>query len=131
VIEDSNSDGPACLDHLAGHRPVFGGGGRISGWVVVNQHDGGRFSDNGRAKYLARVNQRRVEDPPRHRHVVQDPVLAIQEEGMELLVGKIPEAWRHEGEYIGGPTDPGARRQPFVPGAAPEFQGGEMAGRSG
>jgi hypothetical protein len=91
VVQDRNAYGPARRDELLGDGTILSAGRRISRRMVVNEDDSGGALYDGGSEHLPGVNQGRVEDAAGHENGPEDPMLGIQEKGVEFLLPEVPQ----------------------------------------
>ena len=86
VVDDGDSYRAADGGQLFCDGAIFGGGGGISGGVVVDQDDGCGTLGDGGAKYFAGVDEGSIQDAPGNEDLPDHAVTGRQKESVKLLL---------------------------------------------
>ena len=78
MVKDANTEDLCRLCQSIGALAVLPRWSRISGWMVVQEDDGGRVLQDGRLENLPRVHNRGGEASHADRMVADGPVLAVE-----------------------------------------------------
>jgi hypothetical protein len=81
-----------CLHELLRDYPVVAGRCRIAARVIVNENYRGCVLGDRLAKYFARMDERRIQQPSRYGDVPLEPVLRVEDGNVKFLDRQILEA---------------------------------------
>ena len=89
VIQNVNADGFANLFQPVSDLQVFATWRRITRWVIVNENHAGCRITNSGPKYLARVNQRRVQRAFGDVVLSDWLVLCVERDDVEVFLSRV------------------------------------------
>jgi len=94
VVEDPDTDKVADFAEAAGDLDVFLRGRGVTGWVVVNECDGGGAVADDLSVNVTRMNDAGREGALGDEHVTEFAVLVVEENCVEIFDGFAREASR-------------------------------------